>query len=366
MHWDRLRGRFAPVQYPSGTLSLWKTGAVWTGAQSQEKVSKDSLFGGYARRCGGICWSLHAHDEGGVSSALRSTPLEKGVRMRKSALLLASVLTVLALSSGVALAEIKIGTDNPETIVGTNSADHITGKGGDDSLRGKAGNDVYHFDIDMRNDTLRETAFVGANKLPGGTDTLSFSQVGNTRVSIHMIPQWAAKGWNAPFLFGCTIPAGAGCTLDMGTSPVENAVGGLGNDTLHGGSAKNTYKGGPGGDDLFFDYGGNDGSAVNDPALPDLRASDDTYKGFTSGNDLVADYGGTADKLNLRPLESSDVYFDAFDEDGSGSNDSLRIVINDSTRVDVIGHFAPVPNRALENGRMEQIIFSDKVVTTAG
>lgn len=286
--------------------------------------------------------------------------------MRKVVLLFASVLAVLALYSGVALAEIKIGTNNPEIIVGTNSADHITGKGGDDSLRGRAGNDVYHFDDDLGHDTLRETAFVGAKKLPGGTDTLSFSQVGNTRVIVTMIPQWADKGWNEAFVFGCTVPAGAGCTLNLGTSPVENAVGGLGHDVFRGGSARNTYKGGPGGDDEFYDYGGNDGSAVNDPDLPNLPASDDTYKGFTSGKDLVADYGGTADKLDLRPLESSDVYFDAVDQDNSGSNDSLRIVINDSTRVDVFGHFAPFPNFALKNGRIEQIIFSDKVVTTAG
>ncbi len=127
------------------------------------------------------------------------------------------------------------------------------------------------------------------------------------------------------------------------------------------GSASNTYKGGPGGNDDFFDYGGFDGSATF-PALP---ASDDTYRGFTSGtgSDYVADYGGTADKLDLRPLESSDVYFDAYDYTGDGSNDSLEIVINATTRVTVEGHFNSVLGD--ENSCMEQIVFSDETITSA-
>jgi hypothetical protein len=150
---------------------------------------------------------------------------------------------------------------------------------------------------------------------------------------------------------------------------VENAVGGSGSDTIRGGSARNTYKGGPGGDDGFQDYGGYGGNIL----IPEPQAaSNDTYKGFTAGtggNDVVADWGGTKDVLDLRPLESSDVYFDALDNDTDGINDSLRIVISSNTTgittsVMVAGHFAPyLPGQ--ENGRMEQIIFSDEVVTSA-
>ena len=76
--------------------------------------------------------------------------------------------------------------------------------------------------------------------------------------------------------------------------------------------------------------------------------------------------GGTADKLDLRPLDSYDVSFFATDRDGNAANgnESLRIVINDTNSVTVIGHFSPI-SQAQENGRMEQIIFSNEVVTNA-
>ncbi len=124
-------------------------------------------------------------------------------------------------------------------------------------------------------------------------------------------------------------------------------------------STKNTYSGGS---DELTDFGGWDGNA----AFPTLAASDDTYKGFTSGTgtDQVLDYGGTADKLDLGPLRSSEVYFDAYDFNNSGANDSLRIVINATTSVTIYGHFAPF-DPGQENGRMEQIIFSNEIVTSA-
>ncbi len=284
--------------------------------------------------------------------------------MRSIFLLLASVLTTLALSSGVALAEIKVGTDNPETLTGTNSADHITGKGGNDTLKGLAANDVYHFDDGFGQDTLEELATykVGKKKKPGGTDTLSFSGVA-TDVDVYLIPQWSNQGYNNAYTYGSD---GFLRMVDLRTSPVENATGGSDHDSLHGGSARNTLKGGPGGNDILTDLGGDDGSAAGIGGLPDLPASSDTYKGFTSGtgNDRVLDYGGTADKLDLRPLESSDVYFDAFDFDNSGANDSLRLVINATNQVEVVGHFAPVAGET-DDGRMEQIVFSDETVTSA-
>jgi hypothetical protein len=93
--------------------------------------------------------------------------------------------------------------------------------------------------------------------------------------------------------------------------------------------------------------------------------SDDTYKGFASGTgyDSVFDYGGSADRLDLRPLESSDVYFDAFDSDGEGTDESLRIVIDDATSV--YGFFVPISGLGQKNGRIEQIVFSDETITSA-
>ena len=63
-------------------------------------------------------------------------------------------------------------------------------------------------------------------------------------------------------------------------------------------------------------------------------------------------------------MESSDVYFSRSDNDGNGSKESLRIIINDTTSVVVHGHFSPV-TAGQESGRMEQIIFANEVVTSA-
>ena len=51
--------------------------------------------------------------------------------------------------------------------------------------------------------------------------------------------------------------------------------------------------------------------------------------------------GGTesVEELHRRFVESSDVYFDALNNDGDGSYDDLRIVINSNTSVTVIGHW---------------------------
>ena len=223
----------------------------------------------------------------------------------------------------------------------------------------------------MGTDTLTETATVkvGKKRLPGGTDTLNFSYVRGGALHIKMIPQWTTQGYNE-------VVSDAN-SIDLGTSLVENAVGGSRNDTFAGDSADNTYKSGSDIDtDLderfdnsggwFLDYGGNDGSAVGNPDLPDLPASNDTYRGFvTTGAATyeVRDYGGSADKLDLRPLEFSDVYF-ARSSFAFGSDDTLRIGINGAT-ISVIGYFAPVPDIGLRNGHVEQIIFSDQVVTHA-
>lgn len=271
---------------------------------------------------------------------------------------LAVVIATLLLYSPLALAEVKMGTDNGETIAGTNSSDHLTGKGGNDALKGLAGNDVYHFADGFGKDELEERASykVGRKTLPGGTDTLSFARH-TFGVTARLVPGWVAQDHNKVF-------AGPDNGVDLGASRVENVVGSLGDDTLVGGAGKNTYSGGPGGSDLIHDRGGWEG----DSTFPVQAASDDTYKGFASslGTDTVVDWGGAADRLDLRPLEASDVYLDAFDHDGSGADDSLRILTNSTSSVSVIGHFAAIPGLQLKNGsgRIEQIVFADETVTT--
>ena len=261
--------------------------------------------------------------------------------------------TALLLFCTVASAAIKIGTDGNDIIVGTKNADHITGKNGDDTLDGRAGNDVYHFADGFGQDTLIEPKKVG--KLPGGTDNISFSGV-TTNSSIRLIPQWRDQGYDRAFINMTTN------RVLLGASIVEKAVGGSADDFIITGSASNTLKGGAGGYDNLRDYGGHNG----DSSLPALPASDDTYKGFAAGPgfDSVVDYGGTADVLDLRPWDSSDVYIDAFDAVGSGQNDSLMISAGDRGLY-VYGHFTPISTlQQDENGTMEKLVFADETITS--
>ncbi len=156
--------------------------------------------------------------------------------LRRTALLFAAVVMVVLISATAALAEIRVGTDTSETLVGTNSNDHITGKGGNDTLKGLAANDAYHFDDNFGDDTLFETAFVkvGKKKRPGGIDTLNFSQYSGG-LSIFMVSQWAAQSQGFNQVIGAN-----GESVGLGTSPVENVVGGSSSDDIRGGSTKRT------------------------------------------------------------------------------------------------------------------------------
>jgi hypothetical protein len=281
-------------------------------------------------------------------------------RARRATLSLAVALAALLMCSPLALAEIRIGTDLDDLLVGTNSGDRITGKGGKDILKGLAGNDTYHFANDFGKDTLEERATykVGTKTLPGGTDTLSFARFGSDPLWVGVVRAWAAQGYNG-------VNAGPDSGVTLGASPVEKVVGGRSDDEIHGGAAKNTYSGGLGGDDELYDWGG----WKDDGVYVAQAVSDDAYKGFASatGHDEVRDYAGAADRLDLRPLESSDVYFDAIDRDGAASNgnESLKVIIDDATSVLVVGHFAPAIEYDAGNGRIEQIVFSDEIVSGA-
>lgn len=278
---------------------------------------------------------------------------------KRVVLSLTIVVAAMLLCSPLALAEIKIGTHLDDLLVGTNSADRIIGKEGADTLKGLAGNDAYHFANGFGEDTIEERATykVGKKTLPGGNDTLSFARFGSDPLFVGVVPAWSAQGYNG-------VNAGPDDGIELGTSPVENVVGGRSDDKIHGGAGKNAYSGGLGGDDELYDWGG----WRDDGTFAAQAVSDDTYKGFTSatGHDEVRDYAGTADKLDLRPLEASDVYFDAVDHDGSASNgdETLRIVVDEATSVSVVGHFAPAIEDDAGNGRIEQIFFAGETVTS--
>lgn len=290
----------------------------------------------------------------------QTTTSKTGRRARRTILALALAAATVLASSTIALAEIKVGTDLDDLLIGTNTSDRITGKGGADTLKGLAGNDTYHFANGFGEDRLEERAAykVGKKKLPGGADTLSFARFGSDPLWIGVVPAWAAHGYNG-------VNAGPDDGVELGASPVENVVGGRSDDTIHGGAGKNTYSGGLGGDDKLYDWGG----WKDDGTFAAQAASDDVYRGFASatGHDEVYDYAGAADRLDLRPLESSDVYIDAFDHDGAAGNgdESLKIVVDEATSVSVVGHFAPAIEDDAGDGRIEQIVFSDETITSA-
>jgi len=290
-----------------------------------------------------------------------TTTSKAGSKARRLLLSLTVAAVALLLSSAVALADVRIGTNGSETIVGTHSSDLIDGNGGNDTLKGLAGNDTYLFAEAFGTDTIEENATykVGKKKLAGGTDTLSFARF-NAFVNARLVPAWSDQGWNR--VVGGSL---GNATIELGASRVENIVGGIGFDTLEGGAGTNTYSGGSGGSDDLKDWGGWEGNSqyVAQPV------SNDTYRGFASGagQDEVYDYAGTADRLDLRPLESSDVHLETLDHDGKATNgnESLRIVINDSTAVTVVGHFVPAVEDYTWNGRMEQIVFTNETVSGA-
>ena len=276
--------------------------------------------------------------------------------MRRITIVFAALALAGMLAAGQASAALKVGTDGADTLVGTKYADHLTGKRGDDVLEGRAGNDVYHFADGFGTDTLVEPKKAG--RLPGGVDTISFSDV-TTRADIFLIPQYRVQGY---YRASTADSNGVVHRVDLVSSAVEKAVGGTAGDSIYTGAGANTLKGGAGGNDFLANYGGWDGIST----LPGLPASDDVYGGFAagSGGDYVVDYGGAADVLDLRPWDSSEVYVDALSMDGSDpSNDSL-IVATGGRGVLVYGHFAPILNQD-ENGTMEKIVFANETITSA-
>ena len=288
------------------------------------------------------------------------------VKMRKtgrSVLLLAVVVAALVLSSTAAFAALRMGTDNAETLTGTHSADVINGMGGSDTLKGLAGNDTYHFDDGFGADRLEELATykVGTKKLAGGNDRVSFTAFNGTngsRMIIGLVREWATSPCFGQSGAGICFKASeavsttlvSGQLVGFASTAPERSVGGTSNDVLVGGKEANVLNGGPGSDSTE-DYGGFPGQ-TGFPALP---ASSDTIRAG-QGQDSVTDFGGTADKLDLRAMGSSDdVYF--------APNGSDLVISNSNSGASV--HIRWALDASTPRGKMEQIIFTDEVVSGA-
>ena len=157
---------------------------------------------------------LHARGEASLHSVS-----ERGKRMRKTVLFMASTALAVLVVCGVALAAtIQCPNRAGNLCVGTTGADTLTGTANSDEIRGRAGADV----IDGLGAKDRLTGGPGKDVMSGGD--------------------------GADDLFG---GRGGDKTFDSGGTPQPGIIGGLGPDGLNGGA----------GDD--FINAANDGSVDN-------------------------------------------------------------------------------------------------------
>jgi Ca2+-binding RTX toxin-like protein len=93
--------------------------------------------------------------------------------MRRTLLLLATMVVALLLASGVALAVNKVGTNGPDTLRGTNGDDNLLGRGGNDKL----------FSLNGRDNLLggpgKDNVISGNERRPGGGDKNLLGGPGN-------------------------------------------------------------------------------------------------------------------------------------------------------------------------------------------
>ena len=213
------------------------------------------------------------------------------------------------------------GTTGNDTINGTFVCDTINGLAGNDTINGlNADDNLYGGD---GNDILDGGS--GNDLLDGGlgTDTASYA---GTTTSVNVDLRLANIGQN-------TIGAG----IDQLVS-IENLIGGLGGDTLHGDSLSN-YIDGADGDDLI------DGGEGNDTLIGGNNGTaGDTVSYITAGSAVTVNLdlttvqntgGGGGDTLsgfeNLIGSEWSDILT------GTGGNNLINAGAGDDTIVGVVG-----------------------------
>jgi Ca2+-binding RTX toxin-like protein len=154
------------------------------------------------------------------------------------------------------------GRAGNDTIRGFGGGDALTGGSGTDLLEGGVGDDALEFG------QFGPEAWGGADDLNGGdgSDTAYYSgHTGNVSVD-----------------FDDVADDGETSEHDNVRSDVENAVGGLGNDTLTGNGVANSLEGGPGNDEVT-------GAGGNDTLLGIFN--NDTLSGG-AGDDLLVGAGG--------------------------------------------------------------------------
>jgi len=204
-----------------------------------------------------------------------------------------------------------------ETLTGGASDDAFDGEGGNDVLNGGGGNDVLTGG--SGNDTF---VYDPAN---GGKDVIADFRIGQDKIAITGIPNWAAlqdhifsaggdtlirfgdgsltlRGVNAADLsakdFGLlALNGGAGNDVLKGTNVNDSFDGAAGNDTLLGGGGGDILSGG-GGDDRL------DGGTGNDTLTGGAGADAFVWNARSGGIDRVTDFDPARDKIVIEGVET--------------------------------------------------------------
>ncbi|MGQ3892586.1 beta strand repeat-containing protein, partial [Legionella sp. CNM-4043-24] len=166
-------------------------------------------------------------------------------------------------------------TGIPQQIVnGGSGASIMTSSAMNDSLVGGNGNNTYRFDADtmLGRDSITDT---------GGTDTLDFSST-------------TGRGVTVDLSLSTQQNVNSNLDLTLGSAVIERIVGGSGNDTLSGNSAKNALIGG-GGDDILT--GGADRDTFDYNALSDRGTGNEVITGFNTSA-FIGDILDLRDLLN--------------------------------------------------------------------
>ena len=239
-----------------------------------------------------------------------------------------------------------IGSSGPDYIKALSGNDNISAGEGNDTTDGGGGNDTYSYKDGWGVDTLIDS---------GGTDALNFSALGSAGAGL-----WAQLtpelGENYVEINGSNLVG----RTDLSSGTVVEKFKGSGNfDIVQTGGAANTLQPGPGaGGAHFTDYGGCPSTRCS-VAVP---VSSDTYSGFAAsgyGGVTIIDWGGTADKLVL-PFASTDVYFQAEDNDGFGGLDTLTMMTSSTDSFYIVGQLQTI---GAQKGHIEQLQFTDGIMT---
>src|SRR5215212_3981454 len=136
--------------------------------------------------------------------------------MRRTLLLLTTMVVALLLASGVALAVNKVGTNGPDTLRGTNGDDNLVGRGGQDNIFSLDGTD------NLAGGLGKDNVLAGDERRPGRGDKNLVGGPGNDAVFGGKGSDNMVGGEGNDWLFECCLREFSKDTL----------FGGSGNDVI--------------------------------------------------------------------------------------------------------------------------------------